>query len=84
MGFAQKVEQWVGLLDRDAALRRPRPRLADGIMRPNGLFTLAPLNAARTAQRAVPTKIVAVIFFVQSLSDGRERSGSNVGSVNMD
>jgi hypothetical protein len=46
---------------RDAALRRPRPRAADGIMSYNEAvaFPAALLNAARTAQRAVPTQLNA-------------------------
>jgi protein SCO1/2 len=44
---------------RDAALRRPRPRAADGIASQSRSveFPVAPLNAARTTQRAVPTRL---------------------------
>src|SRR6266542_6992282 len=48
-----------GLVGRDAALRRPRPRAAGGTLRgPRWLGHVeAPLHAARTAQRAVPTTV---------------------------
>src|SRR6185503_9803720 len=44
---------------RDAALRRSRPRAADETASYGGTiaFSVAPLNAARTAQRAVPTNL---------------------------
>ena len=42
---------------RDATLRRHRPRSADGTELPSAVRrVIAPLNAARTAQRAVPTR----------------------------
>ncbi|HXS68429.1 MAG TPA: EsaB/YukD family protein [Candidatus Polarisedimenticolia bacterium] len=45
-----------GKFGRDGALRRPRPRPADGTEFSTALtYSIAPLNAARTAQRAVPT-----------------------------
>ncbi len=45
-----------GRVGRDAALRRRRPRSADGTEFSNVLTdAVAPLNTARTAQRAVPT-----------------------------
>ncbi len=48
---------------RDAALRRRRPRSADGTEFSSVLTRpVAPLNAARTAQRAVPTKYCAAVF----------------------
>src|SRR6266403_1877556 len=46
-------------IGRDAALRRPRPRAAGGTHSPVSPSSPieAPLNAARTAQRAVPTML---------------------------
>ena len=54
---------------RDIALRCPRPRRAGGTCAVERLTTLvAPLNAARTAQRSVPTKsLLAPIIFALTL-----------------
>ena len=48
---------------RDAALRRRRPRSADGTDFSSVLTcSVAPLNAAQTAQRAVPTRYCVTVF----------------------
>jgi hypothetical protein len=47
------------LLGRDAALRRHHPRSTDGQgYALDSRDWVAPLNAARTAQRAVPTRFI--------------------------
>ena len=56
---------------RDAALRRPRPRPADGTEFSNAVTrTIAPLNAAGTAQRAVPAKGIRGWLFMFLVTAG--------------